>query len=75
MLAGNSIHNDRLFIKRWWPEVDSLLHFGIAGRQQLEGGYADQNTGLNFIKPETHRAFEDIQGSIAELQLSGITTD
>jgi oligoribonuclease (3'-5' exoribonuclease) len=24
--------------------------------------------GLEFRKPEVHRAFEDIQGSIAELQ-------
>ncbi len=27
ILAGNSIHNDRNFIKQWWPEVDSLLHY------------------------------------------------
>src|ERR1700722_8810586 len=27
ILAGNSIHNDRNFIKKWWPNLDLKLHY------------------------------------------------
>ncbi len=27
VLAGNSIHNDRNFIKQWWPGLDLKLHY------------------------------------------------
>jgi len=67
ILAGNSIHNDRLFIKRWWPEVDELLHYRMldvsALKILMQGKY-----DVNFEKKEVHRAFDDIQASIAELQ-------
>lgn len=66
-LAGNSIHNDRLFIKRWWPEVDKLLHYRMmdvsSWKILMQAKY-----GVKFEKKETHRAFDDIQASIAELQ-------
>lgn len=67
ILAGNSIHNDRLFIKRWWPEVDELLHYRMLDVSSLkilmQGKY-----GVQFEKKGAHRAFDDIQASIAELQ-------
>ncbi|HVX24062.1 MAG TPA: oligoribonuclease [Candidatus Saccharimonadales bacterium] len=67
ILAGNSIHNDRIFIKKWWPEVDALLHYRMldvsAWKIVMQGKY-----GVTFGKNETHRAFDDIQASIAELQ-------
>lgn len=67
ILAGNSIHNDRIFIKKWWPEVDSLLHYRMLDVSSLkilmQGKY-----GIQFEKNDTHRAFDDIQASIAELQ-------
>lgn len=67
ILAGNSIHNDRSFIKHWWPEVDALLHYRMLDVTTLkiimQGKY-----GIEFEKKETHRAFDDIQASIAELQ-------
>jgi oligoribonuclease len=67
ILAGNSIHNDRLFIRRWWPEVDALLHYRMLDVSSLkiimQGKYAVQ-----FEKNDSHRALEDIQASIAELQ-------
>lgn len=67
ILAGNSIHNDRLFIKKWWPEVDALLHYRMLDVTSWKI-YMQGKHNLNFQKPEAHRAFEDIQGSIAELQ-------
>lgn len=67
VLAGNSIHNDRNFIKRWWPEVDELLHYRMldvsAWKIVMQAKY-----DVSFEKKEVHRAFDDIQASIAELQ-------
>ncbi len=67
ILAGNSIHNDRDFIKRWWPEVNDLLHYRMIDVTSLkilmQGKY-----NVDFDKKEVHRAFDDIQASIAELQ-------
>lgn len=67
VLAGNSIHNDRAFIKQWWPELDLKLHYRMldvsAWKVLMQGKY-----GVQFEKKEIHRAFDDIQASIAELQ-------
>lgn len=67
LLAGNSIHNDRNFIKRWWPALDLKLHYRMldvsAFKVLMQGKY-----GIEFEKTNAHRAFDDIQASIAELQ-------
>jgi len=67
VLAGNSIYNDRMFIKRWWPALDLKLHYRMldvsAWKVFMQGKY-----GVQFEKKEVHRAFDDIQASIAELQ-------
>jgi oligoribonuclease len=67
ILAGNSIHNDRNFIKRWWPEVDALLHYRMLDVTSFKI-VMQMKYGVQFEKKETHRAFDDIQASIAELQ-------
>jgi oligoribonuclease len=67
VLAGNSIHNDRNFIKQWLPALDIKLHYRMldvtAFKLLMQGKY-----GVVFEKQEVHRAFDDIQASIAELQ-------
>lgn len=67
ILAGNSIHNDRQFIKRWWPALDLKLHYRMldvsAWKVLMQGKY-----DVNYEKKKAHRAFDDIQASIAELQ-------
>lgn len=67
VLAGNSIHNDRAFIKFWWPSLDLKLHYRMLDVSSfkilMQGKY-----GEIFEKKEVHRAFDDIQASIAELQ-------
>lgn len=67
VLAGNSIHSDRAFIKQWMPELDLRLHYRMldvtSWKVIMQSMY-----GVEFEKPEVHRAFEDIQASIAELQ-------
>lgn len=67
VLAGNSIYNDRLFLKQWMPELDLKLHYRMLDVSSfkilMQGKY-----GEVFEKDSTHRAFDDIQASIAELQ-------
>ena len=67
VLAGNSIYNDRLFIKQWMPALDLKLHYRMldvsAFKVLMQGKY-----GHMFEKDSNHRAFDDIQASIAELQ-------
>lgn len=67
VLAGNSIQQDRRFIRQWWPEIEELLHYrmlDVTGYKIImQGKY-----GVEFPKKETHRALDDIKESIAELQ-------
>ena len=67
VLAGNSIHSDRAFIKSYWPELDLKLHYRMLDVSSfkilMQGKY-----GHVFDKDSNHRAFDDIQASIAELQ-------
>lgn len=67
VLAGNSIHNDRMFIRQWWPEVEELLHYRMLDVSSFKL-VMQTKYGINFEKKEVHRAFDDIQASIAELQ-------
>lgn len=66
ILAGNSIHQDRKFIDREWPEVAKRLHYRMldvsAWKVVFEG-----RMGKKFVKREVHRALDDIRGSIEEL--------
>lgn len=67
VLAGNSIHQDRRFIRQWWPDVERLLHYRMVDvsswKTVLCGKY-----GVMFEKQEQHRAAADIRESITELQ-------
>lgn len=67
LLAGNSIHQDRKFIDRWWPKFSRRLYYRMldvsAWKVVMEGKYKKK-----FAKPENHRALEDIRGSIEELR-------
>lgn len=67
ILGGNSIHNDRNFIKQWWPALDLKLHYRMLDVTSLKIIMQGMN-GAEFEKKEVHRAFDDIQASIAELQ-------
>lgn len=67
ILAGNSIHQDRKFIDREWPEVSERLHYRMldvsAWKVYFEGARKEK-----FTKREAHRALDDIRGSIEELR-------
>lgn len=67
ILAGNSIHSDRGAIKAHWPTLDLKLHYRMLDvssfKIMMQGKY-----GVFFDKKNVHRAYDDIQASIAELQ-------
>lgn len=67
VLAGNSIHNDRAFIQHHWPEVEGVLHYRMLDVSSFKI-LMQTKYGIEFKKKEVHRAFDDIQASIAELQ-------
>lgn len=66
-LAGNSIHQDQKFIEREWPKLNAKLHY-----RQLDVSawkiYFENALHRKFMKPENHRALDDIRGSIEELK-------
>jgi oligoribonuclease len=66
ILAGNSIHNDRKFIEKWWPELDLKLHYRMLDVTSFKI-IMQAKYGVSFEKKDVHRAFDDIQASIAEL--------
>ncbi len=67
VLAGNTIYSDKSFIKQWMPLLDLKLHYRLldvsAWKILMQGKY-----GVVYEKTNSHRAFDDIQASIAELQ-------
>ncbi|MGD8373830.1 MAG: oligoribonuclease [Candidatus Woesebacteria bacterium] len=67
LLAGNSIHMDRQFIRSYWSRLEARLHYRMldvsAWKVLMIGKY-----DVQFDKQETHRALSDIKESIAELQ-------
>ncbi len=67
LLAGNSIHCDRGFIKQYWPKLEARLHYRMldvsAWKVVMQGKY-----GVMYTKKEAHRALGDIRESIDELK-------
>jgi oligoribonuclease len=67
ILAGNSIHQDRRFIRQWWTPIEERLHYRMldvsAWKVVLQGKFDCQ-----FEKTESHRALDDIRESIDELR-------
>lgn len=67
LIAGNSIHMDRQFIRQWWPKVEKRLHYRMldvsAWKVVMIGKY-----GTEYEKLERHRALDDIRESIDELE-------
>ncbi len=66
LLAGNSIHQDRRFIRRYWPEADARLHYRMLDVSAFKVVFA-QKYGIRIPKRSAHRALDDIRGSIEEM--------
>lgn len=69
-LCGNSIHQDRRFLRREMPGVDAHLHYrniDVSTLKELVGRWYPEAPPPP-PKQETHRALDDIRESIAELK-------
>lgn len=66
-LAGNSVHQDRKFIEREMPKLNSKLHYRMLDVSAWKI-YFENALHKKFIKPKNHRALDDINGSIEELK-------
>ena len=66
-LAGNSIHQDRKFIEREMPTLNARLHYRMLDVSAWKI-YFENALNKRFVKPENHRALDDINGSIEELK-------
>jgi oligoribonuclease len=67
VLAGNSIHNDRNFIRVHMKELELKLHYRMLDVSSFKILMQAKYKEI-FEKDSAHRAFEDVQASIAELQ-------
>ena len=71
VLAGNSIHQDRRFIRRYMPALDNRLHYrmvDVSTIKELARRWFPQIIAKQKAKKETHRALDDIRESIDELR-------
>jgi len=71
VLAGNSIHQDRRFIRRYMPALDARLHYrmiDVSTVKELARRWYPQLVAKLPQKNETHRALDDIRESIDELR-------
>lgn len=67
VLAGNSIHMDRQFIRAYWPHLDQLLHYRMLDVTSWKLVF-ENKYGKKHVKKESHRALGDIHESIEELK-------
>lgn len=68
-LCGNSIWNDRIFLREYMPQLDNFFSYRIidvSSVKELVRRWYTKNT--DFVKPEVHRAMSDVQASIEELK-------
>lgn len=70
IIAGNSVHQDRLFMLRHMPALfESALHpFRVVDVTALKELFLAWRPQIRFAKAENHRSKEDIMNSLKELQ-------
>ncbi|MDE0706293.1 MAG: oligoribonuclease [Candidatus Poseidoniales archaeon] len=68
-LCGNTIGQDRRFLRRYMPELHDFFHYRSVDvtsiKQLVDRWYPDLPRAT---KPAGHRALDDIRGSIVELE-------
>ena len=71
VLCGNSIHQDRRFIRRYMPAFDTRLHYrmvDVSTLKELARRWYPEELLAMPGKNDSHRALDDIQESVAELR-------
>ena len=67
ILAGNSIFQDRLFIKKHLIHLENKLHYRMLDVSAWKIIFLNKN--IVFPKENKHRALDDVRESIQEMQL------
>ena len=69
-LCGNSVHQDRRFLRQYMRELDDFLHYRIIDVSTVKEIARRWNPAVadGFVKKEAHLALDDIRESIQELQ-------
>ncbi|MBX2987004.1 MAG: oligoribonuclease [Bdellovibrionaceae bacterium] len=67
ILAGNSIHQDRLFIDKYMPMFAEKLHYRMVDVSSWKV-IMREKLGFTYQKHNQHRALDDIRESIQELR-------
>lgn len=70
ILCGNSVWQDRAFLKRYMPRIVDYMHYRIidvSSIKELAVRWYPSSPFIKFEKPDNHRALEDIRSSIKEL--------
>ena len=69
LLAGNTIQQDRLFIRRYFPETEKTLHYRQVDvstfKEMVKRWYGPDAV---FAKTSSHTAMHDIRNSLEELK-------
>ena len=68
LLCGNTIGQDRRFLRAHMPELQEFCHYrsiDVSSVKEISNRWYPKQKG--FHKPTGHRALDDIKGSIAEL--------
>ncbi len=71
ILAGNSIHQDRRFIRRYMARLDRRLHYrmvDVSSIKELARRWYPAVLTTMPAKRESHRALDDVRESIDELR-------
>lgn len=69
-LCGNSVWQDRAFLRVAMPRLNDFLHYRIIDVttiKELVRRWYPKNVNADFKKQDSHRALDDIKGSVAEL--------
>lgn len=67
VLCGNSISQDRLFISKYWKNLENKLHYRMCDVSSWKV-ILNNKYNLKFAKEDKHRALDDIMESINELK-------
>ena len=67
ILAGNSIYQDRLFIRKYLLKFEERLHYRMLDVSAWKIIFSNLN--IPFQKENKHRALDDVRESIRELKL------
>ena len=68
-LCGNSVWQDRRFLRRYMPKLDAYLHYRLIDVSTIKELGNRWYPSLKYKKPKgLHRALDDIRESLKELQ-------